>query len=143
MFLLRFTGHSGLSTVPTIQLGLRENIKSTGREFRRVRRGQSFAFEQPANGDGEESGQFSPWGGIRAVGRIGLYTCSPGVRSCFSGRRCWPVSVPLSEELPGQGLEMTEKGWRGRQVVNCGRWSLLWIQSVARRGRMESYLRGR
>ena len=55
--------------MPTIEPGLRANFKSTGREFRRDWRGQSFAFEQPANGDGEESGQFSPWGGIRAVGR--------------------------------------------------------------------------
>jgi hypothetical protein len=48
--------HAGLSTVPTIEPGLRTNIKSTGREFRRDWRGQSFAFEQPADGGGKDSG---------------------------------------------------------------------------------------
>ena len=60
--------HAARSTVPTIEPGLRRNIKSTGREFRRDWRGQSFAFEQPANGGGEEGGQFRSRGGIRAFG---------------------------------------------------------------------------
>ena len=66
--------HAGLSTVPTIEPGLRRNIKSTGREFRRDWRDQSFAFEQPASGGGEEGGQFRSRGGIRAFGRNGLHS---------------------------------------------------------------------
>jgi hypothetical protein len=65
--------HAGLSTVPTIEPGSRDNFKSTGREFRRHWRGQSFAFEQPANGGGKECGQFRPRGGIPPLGQMGLH----------------------------------------------------------------------
>ena len=70
---MRLMSHQALSTVPTIEPGLRRNIKSTGREFRRDWRGQSFAFEQPANGGGKDSG-----------GRNGLHSRSSDV-SCGGG----------------------------------------------------------
>jgi hypothetical protein len=121
MFLLRFTGESGLSTVPTIEPGLRTNIKSSGREFRRDWRGQSFAFEQSANGGGKECGQFRSRGGIRAFGRNGLHSRSPWCvllldRCGLSGKDSPSVWRATRFEL-----EMTKKGWRGRRVVNSGR----------------------
>ena len=69
--------HSGLSIVPTIQKSLRANIKSTGREFRRVRRGLRRAFQQPADCGGKDGRQLRLRGRFRATGRCGLHTCSP------------------------------------------------------------------
>jgi hypothetical protein len=48
MFLLRFTGDSGLSTVPTIEPGLRRNIKATSREFGEVRASRSSSLRMAA-----------------------------------------------------------------------------------------------
>ena len=67
MFLPRCPRHSGPSTVPIIAPGLRANIKSTGREVRRVLPGDRDAFKQAADGGGEESGKFRPRGGFRSV----------------------------------------------------------------------------
>ncbi len=66
-FLPRCPRHSGPSTVPIIAPGLRANIKSTGREVRRVLPGDRDAFKQAADGGGEESGKFRPRGGFRSV----------------------------------------------------------------------------
>jgi hypothetical protein len=99
--------------VPTIEPGLRANIKSTGREFRRDWRGQGVAFEQPANGGGKEGGQFRSRGGIHAFGRNGLHSRSPGCVLLLDRCGLSANDSPSVWRATRFDLEVTEKGWRG------------------------------
>ena len=97
----------------TIEPGLRTNIKSTGRELRRDWRGQGVAFEQPANGGGKECGQFRSRGGIRAFGRNGLHSRSPGCILLLDLCGLSAKDSPSVWRATRFDLDMTEKGWRG------------------------------
>ena len=114
--------------MPTIEPGLRANIKSTGREFRRDWRGQGVAFEQPANGGGKEGGQFRSRGGIHAFGRNGLHSRSPGCVLLLDRCGLSANDSPSVWRATRSELEMTEKGCRerpeglvrGRSCFFCG-----------------------